>query len=171
MTVPVSIRAAFGRWPTLNERLIDSVRGLTTDQLSMPAAPGRWPLWAVVGHLACQRVFWLCDFAGQPGAASTRFTNAGWDCPGDDDLENALNAHELAVALASTFVIVESVLDTWTFDWLDDEITRPEWGPDWRHTRGFVVERVFAHDVWHAAEASEILTTLGQDVIDPWSPG
>ncbi len=165
----MSIRHAFSRWPLLNERLTDAVRPLSADQLATPAGPGRWPLWAVVGHLACQRVFWLCDFAGQPGAASTRFTNAAWNCPGDDDLENALSAAELAVALASTFVIVESALDLWTFDWLDDELTRPEWGPEWRHTRGFVVERVFAHDVWHTAETNEILTRLGLDPIDPWN--
>lgn len=165
----MSIRVAFAAWPLLNSRLTDAVRSLSAEQLATAAGPGRWPLWAVVGHLACQRVFWLCDFAGQPGAASTRFTNAGWDCPGDDDLENALSGAELAVALASTFAIVDSVLDTWTFDWLDDLLTRPEWGPEWRHTRGFVVERVHAHDVWHTAEANEILTLLGREAVDPWN--
>jgi uncharacterized damage-inducible protein DinB len=165
----MSIRIAFPAWPLLNSRLTDAVRTLSDEQLAVSADPGRWPLWAVVGHLACQRVFWLCDFAGQPGADTTRFTNAGWDCPGDDDLDNALDGTELAVALASTFAIVESVLDTWTFDWLDDTLTRPEWGPEWRHSRGFVVERVHAHDVWHAAEANEILTAIGREPVDPWN--
>ncbi len=153
----------------LNGRLVDVMSSLTPGQLSAPAGPERWPLWAVVGHLACQRVFWLCDVAGEPGASTTRFTNAGWECPGDDDLEHALDADELVEALTSTFAIVDRVLDTWAFDELDQEISHPDWGPDWRHTRGFVVERVNSHDVWHAAEANEILTSQGLRIIDPWS--
>ena len=47
-------------------------------------------MWATVGHLACQRVFWLCDFAGDPGAETTPFTNAVYHCPGDDDLDHVL---------------------------------------------------------------------------------
>ena len=47
-------------------------------------------------------------------------------------------------------------------------VHRPDFGEEWRHTRGFVLERVHAHDLWHAAEASEILTALGLPPIDPW---
>ena len=54
-----------------------------------------------IGHLACQRVFWLCDFAGKPGADTTRFTDAGNDCPGDDGLEHVLSAGDLVEALDS----------------------------------------------------------------------
>jgi hypothetical protein len=41
-------------------------------------------------------VFWLCDFTGEPGAETTPFTNAGYDCPGDDDLEHELSGEALA---------------------------------------------------------------------------
>ena len=113
-------------------------------------------------------MFWLCDFAGEPGAETTPFTNAKWSCPGDEDLENVLDAEQLVGALTSTFVIVDRVLDSWTFESLTNEIDHSDWAPDWKHTRGFVIERVYAHDLWHAAEANEILTILGREPVDPW---
>ena len=59
-------------------------------------------------------------------------------------------------------------LGTWPLDSLAEVIDRPDFGEEWRHPRGFVLERVHAHDLWHAAEASEILTAMGLPPIDPW---
>lgn len=115
----------------------------------MRPSPNRWPVWATVGHATCQRVFWLCDFAGGPGAETTRFTNASYDCTGDDDLDHPLDAHQLADAIDTTFRIVERCLDRWTLDMLDEEIRRQDFGDDWVHTRGSVIQRVCAHDVYH----------------------
>ena len=163
-----SIRPAFAGWPTLNAAMRDSVAGLSDEDLVRTAGPGRWPLWAVIGHLACQRVFWLCDFAGEPGADTTPFTNAKWSCPGDEDLDNVLTADQLVCALDSTVAIVDRVLDTWTIDGLADVIDHSDWDPSWVHTRGFVIDRVHSHDLWHAAEANEILAAAGLTPIDPW---
>ena len=126
-----------------------------------PASPERWPIWATVGHTACQRVFWLCDFAGEPGAETTPFTNAGYDCPGDDDLEHVLDADELVEALDSTFRIVEGCLDEWTLDMLDEEIRRRGVARTRCTTRGSVIQRVFTHDVYHFAELNETLGKPG----------
>lgn len=163
------IRPAFSTWPVVNRRLREAVGGLTAEQLALRPAPDRWPLWAAVGHAACQRVFWLCDFAGEPGADTTRFTNAGWSCPGEDDLDHPLDATELVEALDSTFAIVERCLDGWTLQMLGEEIRRPEWGPEWVKTRGGVIQRVFTHDIWHVAEASDTLSAAGLPPITPWS--
>src|SRR6185437_9991433 len=81
-----TIRPAYSNWPRYNQTLRDVVAGMTDAQLATTPGPDRWPLWATIGHAACQRVFWLCDFAGEPGAKTTRFTNAAYNCPGDDDL-------------------------------------------------------------------------------------
>ena len=59
----LTIRPAFSKWPDYNRRLRDVVAAMTDEQLGMRPAPERWPLWATVGHAACQRVFWLCDFS------------------------------------------------------------------------------------------------------------
>ena len=164
----MSIRAAFSEWPRLHAGMTDAIAPLSDEDLAQTSGPARWPLWAVVGHLACQRVFWLCDFAGEPGADTTPFTNAAWSCPGDEDLDSVLNAEQLVHALSSTFAIVDRALDTWTLEGLGQEIDRSDLEPGWVHTRGFVIERVRAHDLWHAAEANEILTRIGRAPIDPW---
>jgi len=164
----VTIRAAYSMWPQYNRRLRDVVAAITEEQLAIRPSPERWPIWATVGHAACQRVFWLCDFAGEPGAETTRFTDAGHNCPGDDDLEHVLSPDDLVEALDSTFRIVESCLDRWTIDMLDEEIRREDFGEDWVHTRGSVLQRVFSHDVWHAAELNEALGVAGLPQIDLW---
>jgi len=164
----MSIRPAYSSWPQYNQRLRDIVAGLTDEQLALRPTPDRWPIWATIGHTACQRVFWLCDFAGEPGAETTRFTDAGHNCPGDDDLENVLDAGQLVEALDSTFRIVEGCLDRWTLEMLQEEIRRPDYGPDWVHLRGSVIQRVFSHDVWHCAELNETLGRAGLSLIDLW---
>jgi uncharacterized damage-inducible protein DinB len=164
----LTIRPAYSKWPEYNRRLRDVVAALTDEQLALRPTPERWPLWATVGHAACQRVFWLCDFAGEPGAETTRFTDAGHNCPGDDDLEHVLSADALVEALDSTFRIVESCLDRWTLDMLDEEIRRPEWDSSWVHTRGAVIQRVFSHDIYHCAELNEALGIAGSPQIDLW---
>jgi uncharacterized damage-inducible protein DinB len=163
------IRPAYVTWPHYNRRLRETVEAMTHDQLAIQPSPDRWPTWASIGHLACQRVFWLCDFAGEPGAETTRFTNAGYDCPGDDDLEHVLNAADLADALDSTFRIVEACLDRWTLEMLEEEISHPEWDASWAHTRGWVLQRVFTHDVYHCAELNETLTAAGLPLVDMWA--
>jgi len=164
-----AIEPAFSAWSTLNTRVTDRVRSLSEEDLALSVGPGRWPIWAVVGHAACQRVFWLCDFAGEPGASSTPFTQAAWNCPGDDDLVNVLDAPALVHALTSTFTIVQSVLERWGLADLREELSRPEWGPDWVHTRGSVIQRVQAHDHWHAAEVNDALTLNGRPAFDLWA--
>ena len=163
-----TIRPAYSTWPKYNLRLHDAVAALTDEQLAIQPSPERWPLWATVGHLACQRVFWLCDFGGEPGADTTPFTNATYNCPGDDDLEHVLSATALAEALESTFRIVERCLDSWTTDMLDEEIRHPEWDDSWTHTRGWVIQRVFSHDVYHTAELNEALGIAGLPQVDLW---
>ena len=162
------IRPAFSKWPDYNRRLRNVVAGLTEEQLALQPSPERWPLWATVGHAACQRVFWLCDFAGEPGAETKPFTNAGYDCPGDDDLEHVLSADALAAALDSTFRIVEACLDRWSLEMLDEVLRRPEWDDSWVHTRGAVIQRVFSHDVYHCAELNETLGRAGLPQVDLW---
>jgi hypothetical protein len=164
----VTIRPAYSTWPTINARLRERVHGLTAEQLAIQPSDDRWPVWATIGHAACQRVFWLCDFAGEPGAETTPFPNAGYDCPGDDDLEHVLGADQLVEALDASFAIVEQCLDGWTVESLGEELRRPEWDGSWVHLRGAVIQRVFSHDIYHVAEVNEILGRAGLPQVDLW---
>ena len=162
-------------WPQYNRRLRDVVASMTDEQLAIPVvghgpvpSDERWPVWATVGHTCCQRVFWLCDFLGEPGADTTPFTNAAYNCPGDDDLEHPLDAEALVNALDSSFAIVQTCLDRWTLDMLDEEIRRTFGEEEWVYTRGSVIQRVFAHDIYHCAELNEALAIAGLPQIDLW---
>ena len=161
-----SIRPAFDVWPTYDRRLREVVAGLTEGQLAASPSPERWPLWATIGHTACQRVFWLCDYGGEPGAAASPFPNAGFDCPGDDDLEHVWSAEALVDALARTFEIVEGCLDRWTPATLEEIVEHPD--DDRVQTRGWVLQRVFSHDVYHCAEVNEALAAAGLPIVDLW---
>jgi hypothetical protein len=76
-------RSAFTKWPHFNSQLRDTVAGLTSERLAEQPSPERCPMWATIGHLACHRVFSLCDAAREPGAETTPFTAAANNCPGD----------------------------------------------------------------------------------------
>jgi hypothetical protein len=165
----LTTRVAFSNWPMFNGRLRDRVASLTDEQVVLQSAPDRWPVWAIVGHLACQRVFGLCDVGGEPGAETTPFPNAAYNCPGDDDLENVLTAGQLVAALDSTFAIVERVLDTWALDSLDEIISHPEWDDPRTQPRGELVARTFAHDVWHIADLNDTLARHDLPLVDIWS--
>jgi hypothetical protein len=162
------IRSAFPAWPAQARQLRDAVARLTDDQLALRPSPDRWPIWATIGHLSCQRVFWLCDFAGEPGADATPYPDAGDNCPGDDDLEHVLGAQQLVDGLDASFAIVERCLDAWTAESLVEVISHPEWGPGREHTRGFVIQRVFAHDVAHITELNEVFTAARLPLADLW---
>ena len=163
-----TIRPAYSLWPQHNQAIIEVISGLSPAQLSIRPSPERWPLWATVGHLACQRVFWLGDFAGVPGKEETPFTNAAFNCPGDDDLETVLGPADLVAALTTTFRLIDTCLDTWTVESLAEEIRRPDFGPDWVKTRGEVVQRVYSHDVWHAGQVAQTLGINGLPKVDIW---
>jgi hypothetical protein len=164
----LAIRPAYSMWPQYNQRLRDVVAAMTDEQLAIRPAPERWPLWATVGHAACQRISWLCDFAGEPGAETTPFTDALHFCPGDEDLEHPLSVRALVEALDSTFRIVENCLDRWTLDMLDEVIRRTFGREEWVYTRGSVIQRVFIHDVYHCSELNEALGIAGLPQIALW---
>jgi hypothetical protein len=163
-----TIRPAYSEWPYFNRQFRAVVAGLTDEQLAIQPTPERWPLWATIGHVACQRVSWLCGFAGVPGAETTPFPNALYACPGDEYLEPTMSADELVAAIDSTFAIVEACLDTWTLDSLDEEIRRNFGDEESVHSRGWIMQRVFAHDVSHCTELNETFGREGTKQIDLW---
>jgi hypothetical protein len=164
-----SIRTAYPNWPRFNERLRDVVAGLTPEQLAIRPSPDRWPIWASIGHLACQRVSGLSGLADVPGAEATPFPDALWRCPGDEYLEPAMDAAELADALDATFRLIEHALDTWAPDTLDAEIRHVFGDEEIVTTRGRVIERSLAHDVYHIAELNETLVANGLPFVDLWA--
>jgi hypothetical protein len=164
-----SIRRAYGMWPQYNRRLRDVVAAMSAEQLAVRSAPDRDPIWAVVGHTAGVRVYWLCDVIGERGAEATPFevgAESGWE----DDLDHPRAADELAHALDSTFAIIDGCLDRWTPEVLDDEIERTYLGERQVHTRGSILQRLLTHEAYHCGELSQTLGIHGLPQIDLWRP-
>lgn len=164
----MSIRRFYDRWPQYHRRLTRVVAAMTDEQLAIRSAPDRDPIWAVVGHTAAARTYWLCHVAGEPGAAGTPWPtpdDEGWE----DDLTSPRTARELVWALDSTWQVVDAVLDRWTPELLDGAIER-RWGETVQaHTRSSILQRLLTHEAYHCGELSQTLGIHGLPQIDLWS--
>ena len=164
----MSIRLFYDHWPQYNQRVIEAIAGLTDEQLAIQVGPYTWPIWAIVGHNAGARAYWVCGVLGEPGADQTPFADPlsgdGWE----DDLSHPRTATELVWAMSSTFAVIEHLLDTWTPEILGEEIER--WYGETRqlHTRSSILQRLLTHDAWHATQVSDALAMLGLPDIDLW---
>ena len=173
--VPTSLRPFYADWAGYNRRTIEGLRTLSDDDLALLVLSVRdgggepWPVWAVAGHTAAMRVFWLCDVFGEPGAELTPFEG---DTPGwEDDLAHPRTAAEIAGAFESTWAIVAGCLDRWTPAMLGDEIRRDEAGrPSEVHTRQSILLRLLSHEAYHLGEINLALGSNGREPINPW-PG
>jgi uncharacterized damage-inducible protein DinB len=164
-----TIRPFYDMWPQYNRRLREVVAAMSPDELAVRPSLDRWPIWATVGHTAAGRVYWLCHVIGEPGAATTPFTDPdgdGWE----DDLDHPRSAADLVEALDSTWRLIEGCLDRWTPDMLADRIERDYAGTRQVHTRGSIVQRLFSHDAYHCGELSQTLGIHGLPQIDLWRP-
>ena len=133
------------------------------------SAPDRMPIWAVVGHMAGMRVYWLCTIFGEPGAETTPIPdpmNGGWE----DDEDHPRNATELVTAMETTWQVVDGCLDRWTPDMLETLFVREMATGTQHHSRRQILIRMLTHDAYHAGELSQTLGIHGLPQIDLWRP-
>lgn len=168
-TPGVTIRAFYDRWPQYNQRLIDSIAPLTDEQLAIRPSPEHWPIWAIVGHVAVARVFWLCAVVGESGAESTPWPDPsgdGWE----DDLAHPRTATELVGALDTSFAIVDRVLDSWSPDMLSHQYERFSDGQRQVHSGASILQRLLTHDAYHDGEVAVAQGGHGLPSVYIWRP-
>jgi len=170
---PGSIRGFYADWAGYNRRWIEGLRGLTEADLALQVGADRgggvvdpWPIWAVAGHTAGTRVYWLCGVLGEAGAETTPFGDdgIGWE----DDLSHPRSAEELTGAFESTWRIIARCLDTWTPAMLGETFRRGRESSIQVHTRQSVLMRMINHDAYHLGEINLALGSNGRTPIDPW---
>lgn len=164
----MSVRDFYGDWAGYNRRFTETLRGLRPADLALtvPGAEG-WPLWAVVGHTAGMRVYWLCVVAGEPGADRTPFQDAagtGWE----DDLDHPRSVDELVGAFETTWQVVEGALERWTVAMLAGTVDRDGKLGRQRHSRESILLRLQYHEAYHAGEINVALKANGRELFDPW---
>ncbi len=163
----MSIRGFYDRWPQYNERLIETIASLSGEQLTLAAPSDHWPIWAIVGHTAGARVYWLCHVLREPGADATPFRDPGregWE----DDLDHPRTSDELIGAMRSTFAIIESALDTWTPAMLSETVQRSIGDEHQVHSRASILQRLLTHEAYHDGEIALILGLHGLEAQDLW---
>jgi uncharacterized damage-inducible protein DinB len=163
-----TIRPAYHMWPQYNRRLRDRIAAMTDEELAIQPAPEFLPVWALIGHTAAMRVYWLCAVVGEPGIEATPFWDGTEAIDWADDLDHSRSAEEIAGALDATFAIVEGCLDRWTIDMLSEEIERHYDGTVQVHTRASILQRLLTHEAWHAGELSQTLGIRGLPQLDLW---
>ena len=174
----VTLEPFYGDWRLYHSLFVDALRGMSAEELAL-RAPSRagaagepsstsWPIWAIAGHTAGTRVYWLCEVMGVPGAEATPFqlgTDVGWE----DDLDHPRTATELVAGWETTWAVVERALEMWTPADLDVQVAT---GDGARHlTRRSLVLRMITHEAYHAGEVALIQGIHGRTPIDLWPPG
>jgi uncharacterized damage-inducible protein DinB len=163
----MSVVAVYEGWRRVQDRLVTRLPELASEQLGLRATAESWPVWAIVGHVAMVRVYWLCIVCGEPGVETTPFrdpANDGWE----DHLDEPRDSGELLRAVQTSWSIVESCLERWAPDELDVAFTRRRDGEIQRHTRQSVLTRLLMHDSFHSGEISLLLGEHGLPSLDPW---
>jgi uncharacterized damage-inducible protein DinB len=165
-----SVGQFYEGWQIYNERIVEVIRDLSTEEVQARPAPDRWPIWATVGHTAGVRVYWLCGVFGEPGADTTPFSDPlsgiGWE----DDLDEPRTAFELTEALETSWRIIADCLQRWTPDLLFEQFERQAGKKKQVHTRQAVLVRLLSHDAYHCGELSQTLGIHGLPQIDLWRP-
>ena len=164
-----AVAPIFRDWAQYNDRLIGGVRDLTAEQLAIRAGPNHAPIWALAGHVAGVRVYWLCGVFGEPGAETTPFPDPFFEIGWEDDEENPRRADELVFALESTWAVVAGCLARWTPAMLEEGFERVRDAVIQVHTRQSVLMRLLSHDAFHSGEISQLLGVHGLPPIDLWS--
>ncbi|HEX5012854.1 MAG TPA: hypothetical protein VFV72_01755 [Candidatus Limnocylindrales bacterium] len=88
----MSIERFYGDWRLYNDLIVEALRGMSAEELALRApvpqaaddeepSSVHWPIWAIAGHTASSRVYWLCNFLGEPGWDTTPFWGVedGWE--------------------------------------------------------------------------------------------
>ena len=171
----MSLEAVYGDWRRYNALTVAALAGMSEDELALRGSAGdessstHWPIWAIAGHTAGTRVYWLCDVMAAPGADRTPFPDAatnGWE----DDLDHARSAAELVTAWTTTWDIVDWVLAEWTPAMLDEIVSRTRRGEEERFTRRSLLLRLITHEAYHVGEIALIQGIHGRPQIDLWPP-
>ena len=163
----MSVDAVYEGYRRVQNRLVDRLPGMSTEDLALKASADSWPVWAIVAHIAGTRVYWLCSVCGEPGMETTPFrdpAHEGWE----DHPDEPRSADELLEAIESSWAIVDSCLTNWTPQMLGVAFTRTRNGELQHHTRQSVLTRLVMHESFHTGEVSLLLGLNGRPSLDPW---
>lgn len=171
----MTLEAVYGDWRLYNDLVVEAIRGMSSEELALrapsddPASSTSWPIWAIAGHTAGVRVYWLCVVMGVSGAEATPFNDVargGWE----DDLDHPRSAEELTLAWTTTWEVVQRALAVWTPAMLDEPVAVGQGEAASHFTRRSLLLRLVTHEAYHVGEIVVIQAIHGWPQIDLWPP-
>ena len=80
----MTLETIYGDVRLYNDLVIDALGAMTQEELALRApsetmatSSVSWPIWAIAGHTAGTRVYWLSTVMGVPGVEATPFHDMG----------------------------------------------------------------------------------------------
>jgi len=162
-------------WANYHRLLLDSLRGLTADQLLLKPAPNLWAIWQLTSHMAASRTYCFHDILGEGDAAlrdlfrvqSTTVPDlAVEDAAWEDDEDHPRGPAEVLEGLERSWAMIDECLARWTPEDLAVEFSRQRRTGTQTFTRQWVVWHLIEHDLHHGGEVSLILGSHGLTGLD-----
>ena len=172
----MTLEPIFRDWRLYNDLITRALGEMSVEDLAICAPSSdatsstSWPIWAIAGHAAAVRVYWLCVVMGVPGAESTPFSDmnqGGWE----DDLDHPRTVDELVIAWKTTWGVVEHALRIWTPTMLEDSVAVGGGDSVAHLTRRSLLLRLITHEAYHVGEIAVIQAIHGRPQVDLWPPG
>ena len=112
----MTIERFYADWCLYNDLIVEAFRAMPAEELALKAASNdpmsstSWPIWAIAGHSAAMRVYWLSRVLGVPGEEATPFR--GMDDGWEDHLDQPRSADELVVEAPVAVEVVNGHVET-----------------------------------------------------------
>lgn len=139
-------------WDEYQRMLVQALAPLSSEQLTLCAAPAQRPIWLLAAHIIGTRVGWFQNWMGEGDA-----TLASFD-PWDADGAPPRTAADLITGLEATWRMIQGCLDRWTPAMLSDPFTQTRGDRSKTHTRQWILWHIIEHDLHHGGE---LCLTLG----------
>lgn len=144
-------------WATYQQSLVEMIKPLSSDQLTLPVGSHQWSVGMIIQHLLGNRVWWfqLWMDEGSPDLAPIMH----WD-PADVTTSPVLETDELVTALEATWGMIADALTRWTADDLPYVFSPPsalseaEKVAFGKLTRQWIIWHVLEHEIHHGGELS-----------------
>ena len=141
-------------WDTYQGQLIKAIEPLSSDQLSLRAAPHLRSIGENAAHIVGARAGWL-HYVLKEG--SENLVSRKWDDP-----NQPASSAELISGLETTWKVIQDGLHRWTPADLDEIFhDTDENGEEQTLTRQWVIWHLIEHDLHHGGEISFMLGMHG----------
>lgn len=156
-----SLAPFYKGWDGYQQHLVRALAPLSTEQLTLHAAPHLRSVGGIATHIIGARARWLHHMLGE---GDENLASLGkWDGSG----QPARSATELVQGLEATWQVMQNALQRWTVADLDEIFhDTDDNGEEETFTRQWIIWHLIEHDVHHGGEISFVLGMHNVPAID-----